>query len=191
MNDKDVDAQLRVRLEPYLDQSGPQRWSARPIDASAVWNFCEAVEDANPVYWDSEIATSSQFGRMIAPPQALMALTMGAWWLPPFLREREEARQAGLPPAPSMMAHEIVKEFGFGTATNVTREEEYLQPFGPGDGRIGQTDRLVDVSVIKQTKVGKGVFLTSEIDYVTEANGQLIARARNVLLMYDGSTART
>ena len=126
----------------------------------------------------------------IAPPQALMALSMGAWWLPPFLKERAEAedKEAGI--APGAAAHGIVVDFGFGTATNVTREEEYFEPFGPGDGRLGHADTLVDVSPIKQTRVGRGVFLTTDMDYITEKGGVLVARARNVLLMYDGSTGR-
>ncbi|GAA1267511.1 MaoC family dehydratase N-terminal domain-containing protein [Pseudonocardia aurantiaca] len=190
MNDHDVDTLLRDRLEPFLGRDGPLRWSARPIETAAVWNFCEAVEDANPVYWDAEQAIASRFGRMIAPPQALMALNMAAWWLPDFLRERAEQREKELGPSPSSLVYDIVRELGFTTATNVTREEEYLEPFGPGDGRMGQTDRLVHVSDVKQTRVGRGVFLTTEIEYITEVDETVVAKARNVLLMYDGTSAR-
>ena len=65
----------------------------------------------------------------------------------------------------------------------------YEHRFGPGAVRIGQRDRLVGVSPVKKTRVGPGVFMTTEIDYVTESRGETVARARNVLLMYDGSGA--
>jgi hypothetical protein len=190
MVDDDLNASLHEALAPLLNKQGPINWSPRPIDASAVWNFCESVEDGNPVYWDEAAGEASRFGRMIAPPQALMALSMGAWWLPPFLKERAAAEVKDFGPIPGATSHQIAVDFGFGTATNVTREEEYFEPFGPGDGRLGHADTLVDVSPIKQTRVGKGVFLTTEMDYITEKSGTLVARARNVLLMYDGSTGR-
>lgn len=190
MSDLDIEAQLRERLKPYMHRQGPLRWSARPIELAPVWNFCEAVEDGNPVYWDPDFAAKTRFGRLIAPPQALMALSMGPWWLPEFLRKREEERERELGPSPMMQAHAVVREFGFTTATNVTREEEYLAPFGPGDGRIGQRDQLIDVSPIKQTRVGRGVFLTTEIEYIVESDQRLVAKARNVLLMYDSSSPR-
>ena len=189
MSSNNVDERLQTRIAPLIGQDGPLRWSARPIERSAVWNFCEAVEDGNRSYWDEEAADASRFGRLIAPPQALMALTMAAWWLPDFLQERAAQEVEGAPLSPGAQAHDAVREFGFVTATNVTREEEYLQPFGPGDGRIGQRDRLVGVSPVKKTRVGPGVFMTTEIDYVTESRGETVARARNVLLMYDGSGA--
>ena len=187
MSQETLDEQLQARIEPFLGKTGPTRWSARPIERSAVWNFCEAVEDANPVYWDEEAAAKSRFGRLIAPPQALMALNMQAWWLPQFLRDRAAEEEAALGPSPASLAFEVAREFGFVTATNVTRDEEYLQPFGPGDGRIGQRDRLVNVSPIKKTKVGPGVFLTTEIDFLVETKDEPIARAKNVLLLYNGT----
>ncbi len=187
---EDVNAQLQQRIAPFLGQPGPRRWSPRPLETSAIWNFCEAVEDANPVYWDDEIAEASRFGRRIAPPQGLMAFSMGSWWLPEFLAVRAAQEQEAVGPGPSMRAGEVVRDFGFVTATNVTRDEEYLSPYGPGDGRIGSSDTLVDVSPVKQTKVGRGVFITTSIDYVAEKDERLIARAKNVLLMYDSGTPR-
>jgi uncharacterized protein len=189
MEAKDIDARLQAAVAPYLNRPGPCRWSARPIEKSAVWNFCEAVEDGNPVYWDESLAAASRFGRMIAPPQALMALCMRAWWVPGFLRGRTDVAEEETCGPPGGVAKKIVTDFGFDTATNVSRAEEYFEPFGPGDGRLGQTVTLVEVSAVKRTRVGMGVFITTTIDYVTENRDVLVARARNVLLMYDRSTS--
>ncbi|WP_326635053.1 MaoC family dehydratase N-terminal domain-containing protein [Streptosporangium sp. NBC_01755] len=184
MDVEDVSSRLLAAAAPHLNNPGPRRWSPRPIEVSAVWNFCEAVEDGNPVYWDHERATSSRFGRMIAPPQALWALSMRNWWLPEYFRDRDDLVGLGNDSIPSMIARQIVQDFGFNTATNVTRSEEYLEPFGPGDGRLGQSETLVGLSGVKRTRVGMGVFLNTEIEFVTEKDDRLVARAHNTLLMY-------
>jgi acyl dehydratase len=180
-------AQLHAELAPFLDKPGPRKWSDRGIDEAAIWNFCAAVEDPNPVYWSAEAAARSRFGRVIAPPQSLMALNMDAFWLPPVVTDQRAAEREALAASPQQQARAVLRGYGFTTVTVVSREEEYLAPFGPGDGRFAQEDRFVAVSDIKNTRVGTGVFFTYEIDYYTERDDDLVARARNVTLMYDGT----
>jgi len=175
---------MHAELDPLVGVTGPLRWSPRPIERSSVWNFCESVEDANPVYWDESIAAESRFGRLIAPPQALMALSQRPWWIPECWRDRDDVVGIGNEGTPSTLAKQRSSALGYDTATNVTRNEEYLSPFGPGDGRLGQAETLVEVSDLKATKVGVGTFLTTEIEFVAETDGRPVARARNVLLMY-------
>ena len=181
----EIDAFLRRELEQVLGRPGPLRWSARPVERGAIWNFCEAVEDANPVYWDEERAAASRFGGLIAPPQALMSLMMDGWWLPTYLRRDDEVTPP-LHPEATAAAHRA----GLGAAANVLRDEEYLLPLGPGDGRIGQVDTLTEISAVKQTALGLGVFLTTHSDYRRERDGRQVARSVNVLLMYDARRPR-
>ena len=183
----EASAALQARLAPYIGVTGPRQWSARPIEASAILNFLEAVEDGNPVYWDEEFARASRFGRTIAPPHAIFALAMPAFWLPDWLKARGAAQAASTPPCPLVTARAILADHGFSTVTVVNREEEYFAPFGPGDGRIGIEPRIVSVSAIKQTKVGPGVFYTFDLDYRTERDDQLVARARSIYLLYNGA----
>lgn len=183
----DANAALQAELAPYIGVAGPRRWSARAIEEAAVRNFLECVEDGNPVYWDAEIAAASRFGRLIAPPHALFALAMPAFWTPAWLKAREDAQNAALAPSPLAGARAVLSAHGFTTVTVVNREEEYFAPFGPGDGRLGVEDRLVSVSPIKQTKVGPGVFYTFDLDYFTERDDRHVARARSVFLLYNGS----
>jgi uncharacterized protein len=184
---EDLSATLRSRLEPLLNKPGPRKWSARPVELAAILNFCEAVEDANPIYWDPGTAAASRFGRVIAPPQALMTLALDPPWIPQFLRDRDADAEAGRARSPQNQARAILREYGFATVTVVSREEEYFEPFGPGDGRLGMVDRVAAVSDVKKTRVGPGVFFTYEIDYHTEHEDRLVARARNVTLIYDGT----
>lgn len=175
---------MRSEIDRYVGRPGPWQWSPRPIELASVWNFCESVEDGNPVYWDEERAAASRFGRLIAPPQALMALSQRSWWIPECWEGREDLVGMAVDQIPSGTAKQRVVELGYATATNVTRTEEYLSPFGPGDGRLGQSETLVRVSDLKRTKVGIGVFLTTEIDFVAEVDGRPVAKATNILLMY-------
>jgi len=187
MTDQQTD--IRDEVTPYLNRFGPWRWSRAEVNAPMIWNFCEAVEDANPVYWDGETGTASRFGRLIAPPQMIMTMSGGHWWAPDYIRQREHTPLQGADDPPAEVAA-VVEAHGFVTATMVTRRDEYLDPFGPGDGRIKQATQVLDVSEPKQTKVGRGVFITSVIEYRVEADDRPVARARNVLLRYDASTPR-
>ncbi len=185
----EASAALHAQLAPWIGTAGPRRWSARAIETSAIWNFLEAVEDGNPVYWDEAAAASSRFGRLIAPPHAIFALTMPAFWLPDWMKAQQEQAAAAALPCPLQAARAILAEHGFAAVMVVNREEEYLAPFGPGDGHISIEERIVSVSAIKQTKIGRGVFYTFEVEYRTERGDRLVARARSVFLLHDGSGA--
>lgn len=178
--------ELHAELAPYIGRLGPWRWSRTEINTAEIWNFCEAVEDANPVYWDAQTARTSRFGRLIAPPQSLLSIMMGRPWAPDYVLERERAEFAAQGEDPEDRVRDILAAHGFSTATAVTRKEEYFEPFGPGDGRIRQAVRVESVSPVKQTKVGPGVFVTTAVDYRTEHADLLIARATLVILRYAG-----
>lgn len=181
----------RDKTKQFWDQPGPTSFSRAEINAPMIWNFCESVHDPNPVYWDESFARQTRFGRLIAPPQMIMTMSGGHWWAPDYILEREKQAIEEQGESPAQRVMDIVREHGYTTATNVTREDEFLDPYGPGDGRLKQSSRVVDVSEEKQTAVGKGVFITSIIEYRAEKDDRLVVRARNVLLMYDSSQPRS
>lgn len=177
-------AGLEGELAPHIGKYAPRVWSAYPLEVTAIQQFCGAVEDSNPIYWEPEIAKASRFGRVIAPPNGLMSFNIDAWWLPEHLRSGVEQAQQG---TPENTIRSILANRGFSTVTVVERDEEYLEPFGPADGHMGRDRRVTAVSPVKQTKVGPGVFMTYEIEYYTQHNERLVAVARNVTLIYDGT----
>ena len=185
------DTKARDESQPYLNIDGPASYARAPINSPMIWNFCEAVQDGNPVYWDEEYAKQSRFGRLIAPPQMIMTMSGGHWWAPEYVRERErnESSADTVTGNPAEI-HEIVRRHGYTVATNVTREDEFLEPYGPGDGRLKMSSRSIDVSEEKQTRLGKGVFITSVIEYRTEKDDRLVVRATNILLMYNPAEPR-
>lgn len=187
--DAAVDEQIRLVVEPHLHCRGPWRWSPIEISTTSIRDFCAAVEDANPCYWDDAQAKAFRFGRLIAPPQSLLSLCMKPSWEPPYLRHDGDPEDPSGESDPEDSIRTALAALGYGTATAVRRTETYLAPFGPGDGRIRQAVTCTAVSPLKRTKVGPGVFVTSTIDYRVERDDVAIARAELVILRYAGGSA--
>jgi len=177
--DDEISEQIARLVARIVATPGPAIRSDRPIDHSAVMNFCEAVQDANPVYWDLDAARASRFGRLIAPPQSLMALNMWAWWLPPAMR------RTGAPSTPTAQLRAILAPFGFDRILFTRRDEEYFEPFGPGDGHVIVQEQLQSVSAVKRTGVGRGVFCTSSLTFHVESVAAPVARATTVALLHE------
>lgn len=187
MRDQD-DMPFEWLCEPHLNRWGPYRLTRDPVSATAIRRFCEVAEDGNPVCWDEAYARTTRFGRLIAPPQSLFAMTFGAWWTPDHVRERLEADTAALNKGEGdggqAAIFALCDRFGFVVNTVAGQEVEYLAPFGPGDGRLKMRSMVTAVSGEKQVRVGTGVFVTSVTEYRTEAADLVIGRSTMVLLRY-------
>jgi len=185
---------LREAVRPYLNKWGPFRLTRDEISETAIRRFCEVAEDGNPVYWDAEYAATTRFGRLIAPPQGLFSFSFAPFWTPDYLIEKTNADARALSPPEAYedanKVAELTEQFGYTVATVASQEVEYLAPFGPGDGRLKMRSMTVDVSEEKQTRPGRGVFITSITEYYTEKDDRLIGRSRMVLLRYDGNSTR-
>jgi acyl dehydratase len=185
---------LQEAAKPYLNKWSPYRLTRDEVNETAIWRFCEVAEDGNPMYWDKEFAKKSRFGRLIAPPQAIFSMTFAPWWTPDYLVKRiaEDAAKLSPDAAPSDggSVHALSDQYGYTVATVSGQEAEYLSPFGPGDGRLKMRSMTTDVSPEKQTRPGKGVFITSITEYRTERDDRLVARSTMVLLKYNGNSPR-
>ncbi|MDA0365876.1 MAG: MaoC family dehydratase [Chloroflexi bacterium] len=185
----------REAAQPFLNHWGPYTLTRDAVTPELIWRFCEVAEDANPVYWDEAAATRSRFGRLVAPPQMIRSFAFAPWWSPEAVRGRIRAESDALsagdaPPAVASGAMAIVTGLGYTVATVGSADAEYLEPYGPGDGRITSRSMTVDVSEEKQTRPGRGVFVTSVTEYRTEVGDRLIARTTMTTLMYDPTTPR-
>lgn len=190
----DTDTPVHELATPYLNKWGSYQFTRDEIDASKIRYFCEVAEDANPMYWDEEFASKSRFGRLIAPPQGLRTFTFGSFWQPDYVRDRtrdDAARLSGESPSSDSDAGAqmggvmgLARERGYDTVTVTSTEAEYLSPFGPNEGRIKQRTMTTQVSEEKQTRVGRGIFITNITEYRTENDDRLIGRLTMVLLNY-------
>jgi uncharacterized protein len=137
-------------------------WVGRSLDAGfgdvvvergAVLHWCEAVEDANPLYWDEEVASELTEG-WIAPPSMLSA------WMRPlqFVPGREETWM------PLSLHFDLKDAFGLPEGVVSANEIAFGEPVRIGD-RITTTQRIRDISEEKETKLGRGRFWTIDVTY--------------------------
>ena len=185
---------FQIAARALLNRWGPYRLTRDDVTDTAIRRFCEVAEDGNPVYWDPEFARTTKFGKVIAPPQSIFSMTFAPWWTPDYLQERTaaDARSFNPPEAPAeaTSVHQLSDEAGYTVATVVGQEAEYLSPFGPGDGRLKMRSMTTDVSEEKQTRPGRGIFITSLTEYRTEREDRLVARSTMVLLKYNPTVPR-
>lgn len=185
----DTSIPLSEAVAPLLNKRGPISITRDPINETAIRYYCEVVEDGNPLYWDEEFAKGSEYGRVIAPPQALFSMTFQPFWTPDFVKQKTaadvKAVNGGDTEAAGPNAMSVVREYGYATATVVGSQMEYLEPFGPGDGRILSQGMTTDVSAPKKTRVGEGVFVTSVTEYRTEVGQRLVGRQTMTLMLYN------
>ena len=85
-----ADTPFSELVRPYVNQWGAFRLTRDPINETAIRYFCEVSEDGNPVYWDDAFARQTRFGRLIAPPQAMLSFVFPPFWTPDHVAARNE-----------------------------------------------------------------------------------------------------
>ena len=83
MADEDKGAFL-ARLKAFEGREVGEPFVARdPVNQPMIRHWCDAMDDANPVYTDPELAAQSVHGGIVAPPTMLQAWTMRGLRPPP------------------------------------------------------------------------------------------------------------
>lgn len=138
----------RSRLAEQLLALGARRISARePVNVTQIRQFCDAIEDDNPLYRDAGAARRHGHGGQVAPPAMLHC-----WTMPPLRRAGEPTLLA--------QARDIFGDHGFDAviATNyAVRHDRY---FAVGE-QVVETVSIEEVSDLKATPVGVGHFLST------------------------------
>lgn len=179
-----VEAELVERVRDLLGQRGPPFYGADEINGPMIRQWCEMVEDANPVYWDDAAARRTRFGRVISPPCMLRTWLMDRWWKPAWMGGSETADlSAAMPDLPII---QVAESMGYKYAVGVSNEGEYLEPFGPGDGRVFAVRHIPEISVEKRTRLGVGVFFKLVTEFYVETDGRHVATNRMVQFKYRG-----
>jgi acyl dehydratase len=167
---------LLERLRAMVGVANPPEPARDPVNQAMIRHWCDAMEDANPVYTDPEFAAKSVHGGIVAPPAMLNAWTM------PGLPGRRTGDA-------SMNPMRALDAAGFTSVIATNSEHEYLRYLRLGDQLHG-TSELVDVSEQKQTGLGLGHFVTSRTSYRTQG-GEEVGRMFFRLLKFKPGTART
>lgn len=159
MNDLDTATdrgeELHRRLERFVGMtSGAPRLAPDPVNVPMIRHWCLALGDANPAYTDDEVASRTQFGRIIAPPLMIQSWTHHDRRFPPSLADDN---------AEERVAAELIAE-GFTGVVATGCHYRFQRPLYPGDRTTYQAT-IVSVSPLKKTSLGEGFFLVSEVIY--------------------------
>jgi uncharacterized OB-fold protein/acyl dehydratase len=137
-------AALREKFEGA--ELGPEQHGRFPVNEVMIAQWCDAMDDQNPVYTDPGLAAGSVHGGIVAPPAMLQAWIMN-----------------GLAPRPQDKVAEIkaaLAEAGFTSVVATNCEQEYVRYLRPGDSVVAR-GVVESISEEKRTGLGDGHFVTT------------------------------
>lgn len=147
------------------DDAAAQAWVGRthtdpPADIVCergyILHWCEATENANPIFWDDDAAATIT-GGAIAPP------TMLSVWMRPlqFKPGRDGAHR------PLELHFRMKEELGLPEGIVGANEIEFHAPVRPGD-RITTTQSVREVGPLKTNRLGTGRAWTIDVTYANQ-----------------------
>ncbi len=181
MADDEVDT-LRARLEKYVGKPmGPPATAPDAVNLPMIRHWVDALDDRNPVYLDEELAATTRFGGIVAPPAMLQTWTM------PRPKIEGIAERGG---APDEMKHDnpivALDEAGYVGTLATNSEFEFERYLRPGD-HLRLSIELESISNRKTTALGQGYFVTWVTTY-TNGEDEVVGRQLFRILKFDPAT---
>lgn len=126
-----------------------------------VTHWCEACEDANPLYWDDAVAAEVT-GGPTAPP------TMLSVWMRPLMFDprREDTIR------PLELHFRLKDAIGLDKGIVASNEIVFHDPVRPRD-RVRTVQSVRSISPVKTIRLGTGRFWTIDVTY-TAQDGRLL-----------------
>ena len=160
---------------------GPPAEAPEPVNTTMMGHWVDALDDRNPVYQDAELAATTRFGSVVAPPAMLQTWTM------PRPRIEGIAERGG---APTEMKSENVvttlDKAGYVGTLATNSELEFQRYLRPGD-RLQTRNELESISERKKTALGLGYFVTWITTY-TDDKDEVVGRQLFRILKFDPAT---
>lgn len=161
---------------------GQITYAADRVEKGAIRRYLEPLEFDCALHTGHEAARAHGFADVTMPYTAISTFALppvrdtGEVQFTDASRDAQPRRGATKPPIPPS-APPVSGYFATDT------EMEYLRPVIAGE-RLGKRGNRLLTCVPKQTKVGRGAFVTFESDTVDEA-GDAVARTRVTLFLYN------
>jgi 3-oxo-4,17-pregnadiene-20-carboxyl-CoA hydratase beta subunit len=126
------------------------------VSLPVIRAWCDAMGCENPAHFDPDVAARARFGRIIAP----MAM-LDTWTLPGLAYQRDVADPRGA-------TYEILDRSGYTSAVAVGTELTQHRPLVIDD-HVRSTVMVEGVSDEKHTALGAGRFVTTQLDFLVDA----------------------
>ncbi|MCJ7671700.1 MAG: MaoC family dehydratase N-terminal domain-containing protein [Acidimicrobiia bacterium] len=173
---------VRARLEKYVGKAmGPPSVAPDPVNVPMIRHWVDALDDRNPVYLDEQVAATTRFGGIVAPPAMLQT-----WGMP---RPKLEgiAERGG---APTDLRFDnpisVLDQAGYAGTLATNSELEFVRYLRTGD-HLTLSNEVESISNRKTTALGQGYFVTWVTTYRTIA-GEVVGRQLFRILKFDPST---
>jgi uncharacterized OB-fold protein/acyl dehydratase len=154
--------ELEAKLREFVGKPiGPPRPGRDPVNEPMIRQWCDAMGDRNPAYWDGEAAKRTAHGGVVAPPTMLDAWTMQGF---------EMAAGYDEPRNNEHRIHKLLSEYGYTSVVATNTEQEYKRYLRPGDVVTAETV-VESVSEEKATALGIGYFIDTRTTF-RDASGQ-------------------
>lgn len=160
---------LYDELRELVGKGGTPVTGPDQVCKQMIRHWCEAMEDANPLYSDEDFARKSRYGNIISPPAMVQAWSFEPVWpdgqekryrYPDKSHRTEQTDPAGV-------AFDKLSEAGFSATVDVDTTLEFAKPLYPGDTVTVQT-KLVNLTPEKKTRLGSGHFMTYSFTYTNQ-----------------------
>ena len=169
--------------QPLVDAIGTDlkagedvQYSVEDIEKGLIRRYLEPLEFDCPLHWDEKVAKEHGYPGIIAPYSGVSTwVTTFYVWKPGDEPVYENGGRNDRPRTRSGMFNRPGPDTNAVFATDV--EHEYHRPFVVGD-RLGVRGQKLLSAAPKQTRVGRGAFITLESDVVNQ-DGELIATERS------------
>jgi len=124
-----------------------------PVERGYFWTSAASVENANPLFWDDEVADEIT-GGPVAPLSLLSAWFRPHHWAPGRTVEK----------LPLQIHFDLKARFELPEAIMTENVTTFHEPVRPGD-RITSAQRLVSVSDEQTRRLGTGRFWVIDVEY--------------------------
>lgn len=174
--------------QPVVDQVGKDfgageiTWGADEVEAGTIRRYLEPLEFDCPLHYDTAAAQANGYGGIIAPYTSITSFAFPAVWRPgeeQFIEADRDAQPARLSVKPKPLEGGPAVSGFFVVEWNA----DYLRPVRIGE-RVGFRGQRLVSCVPKETKVGRGAFVTFDGEIV-DAAGEPVVRLRRTLFMYE------
>jgi len=154
------DRALEQAFAAYVGQPfGPPEQGRDPVNEPMIRQWCDAMGDQNPVYWDAGAAAKSAHGGVVAPPTMLQAWILSGWRMASADRPPQD-RQEEL--------HALFQQHGYTGVVATNCEQEYARYLKPGE-RVRAEAVIEAISEEKVTALGTGYFIVTRTTFRSDA----------------------
>lgn len=177
----------RLAWQPVIDAVGADlddgrvTWGADPVEAGAIRRWLEPLEFDCALHTDAQVAGAQGYSAVTLPYVAVVGSSLPPVWQPGELLFDNAERTA-------QPVHSWISGPNLPVGPRTTRlvatdmEFDFLRPVVAGE-RVGRRGRRLLACSPKETKLGRGAFLTWETDIVT-TDGEVVARMRTGVFAY-------